>query len=179
MYVLDAETDVRDLAPRGAGVGLDGTGRERRHHAVVKAHKVRCGGRDLTPVQCGVATRDGRPGVCVGGRFAGEVPGVEFFESGIEVVEVEPDARRNSFVSVDLDDAKRFGVERVRPLVAPREANASEGETLAAQRNGGRGIPLHPGGGTCPYVCDLDIASLSETGVHHMTTVVNRNGVGC
>ncbi len=32
-----------------------------------------------------------RPGVRVGGGFAGEVPGVEFLEGGIDVVDVERD----------------------------------------------------------------------------------------
>ena len=32
----------------------------------------------------------------VGGRFAGEVPGIEFRERRIEVVEVERDARRDA-----------------------------------------------------------------------------------
>ena len=41
------------------------------------------------PVERGVGLRDDRPGVRVGGRFAGEVSGVELLEGGVDVVEVE------------------------------------------------------------------------------------------
>ena len=47
---------------------------------------------------------DDRPRVRVGGRFAGEVPGVEFLEGGVDVVEIEHDLCRDLFVGVDLDD---------------------------------------------------------------------------
>ena len=38
-----------------------------------------------------VATRDDRPCARVGGRFAGEVAGVELGDGGVEIVEVEHD----------------------------------------------------------------------------------------
>ena len=49
----------------------------------------------------------------VGGRFAGEVAGVELREGGVDVVEVEHDERRDPLVGVDLDDAEHLGVERL------------------------------------------------------------------
>ena len=52
----------------------------------------------------GVGPRDDRPRVRVGGRFAGEVPGIEFREGGVDVVGVEHDVRRDPVVGVDLDD---------------------------------------------------------------------------
>ena len=59
--------------------------------------------------------------VCAcGGRFAGEVSGVEFLEGGVDVVGVEHDARRDPVVGVDLDDVEHLGVERLGPLVAAR-----------------------------------------------------------
>ena len=42
------------------------------------------------------ASADDRPRVRVGGCFAGEVPGIELCEGGVEVVEVERDMRRQS-----------------------------------------------------------------------------------
>ena len=45
----------------------------------------------FVPVERGVGLRDDRPRVRVGGRFAGEVAGVEFLEGGVDVVEVERD----------------------------------------------------------------------------------------
>ena len=50
----------------------------------------------------------------VGGRFAGEVAGVELLEGGVDVVEVERDARRDPVVGVDLDDAEHLDAERPR-----------------------------------------------------------------
>ncbi len=40
----------------------------------------------------------------MGGRFAGEVAGVELGDGGVEVVDVENDACRGSVVGVDLDN---------------------------------------------------------------------------
>ena len=63
------------------------------------------------PVERGVGPRDDRPRVRVGGRFAGEVPGVEFGEGGVDVVEVERDECDDPLVGVDLDDAEHLGDE--------------------------------------------------------------------
>ena len=52
------------------------------------------------------------------GRFAGEVPGVKFLEGGVDVVEVEHDARRDPLVGVDLDDAEHLGAELIGLLIA-------------------------------------------------------------
>ena len=70
-----------------------------------------------------IGLRDDRPRVRVGGRFAGEVAGVEFLEGGVDVVEVERDSRRDPIVGVDLDDAENFDVERLGPLILARGAN--------------------------------------------------------
>jgi hypothetical protein len=40
----------------------------------------------------------------VGGRFAGDVSGIELFECGVNVVEIEHGATHDPFVGVDLDD---------------------------------------------------------------------------
>ncbi len=58
----------------------------------------------------------------VGGRFAGEVAGVEFLEGGVDVVEVEHDVRRDPVVGVDLDDGEHLGVERLGPQSSARES---------------------------------------------------------
>ena len=60
----------------------------------------------------------------VGGRFAGEVAGVEFREGGVDVVGVEHDGRRDPFVGVDLDDGEHLGVECLGPLIAARVAGS-------------------------------------------------------
>ena len=83
------------------------------------------------PVERGVRPRDDRPRVRVGGRFAGEVPGVEFLEGGVDVVEVEHDDRHDPLVGVDLDDHEHLDAERLGPLVAARKSDTSEGEALS------------------------------------------------
>ena len=62
-----------------------------------------------------------RPRVRVGGRFAGKVAGVEFFEGGVDVVGVEPDARHDPAVGVDLEDAEQLDAERLRSLIIARD----------------------------------------------------------
>ena len=57
------------------------------------------------------APDDDRPRVRVGGRFAGEVAGVELLEGGVDVVGVELDGRRDPVVGVDLDDVEHLGVD--------------------------------------------------------------------
>ena len=113
MHSLDVDADVRCEVPRGADVCGHVTGRDRCHSPVVDVHPVRRRRGEFVPVERGVGLRDDRPCVRVGGRFAGEVPGVEFFEGGVDVVEVERDARRDPLVGVDLDDAEHLGVERL------------------------------------------------------------------
>ena len=77
------------------------------------------------------ATRDNRPRVRVGGRFAGEVAGVELRDGGVEVVEVECDECRDQLVGVDLGDHQHFGDERVCLRVALFEKGVAEAQTIA------------------------------------------------
>ena len=74
------------------------------------------------PVELGIGARNDRPRVRVRGRFAGEVPGVEFGEGGVDVVEVERDVCDDPLVGVDLDDAEHLGVETRRAAVSASEA---------------------------------------------------------
>ncbi len=76
---------------------------------------------EFVPVERGVDPCDDRPRVRVGGRFAGEVSGVELLEGGVDVVEVEHDARDDPLVGVDLDDAEHLGVERLGPWSRPEK----------------------------------------------------------
>ena len=65
----------------------------------------------LVPIEFCVDPGDDRPRLSMGGRFACEVPGIEFFEGGVDVIGVEPDPCRRSVVGVDLDDAEHFGTD--------------------------------------------------------------------
>ena len=56
---------------------------------MIDVHPVRCCRGEFAPIECGVRPRDDRPRVRVSGRFTGEISGVELFEGGVDVVEVE------------------------------------------------------------------------------------------
>ena len=89
---------------------------------MVDVHPVRRRRGKFVPVECGVGPRDDRPRMRVGGRFAGEVSGVELLEGGVDVVEVERDSGHDPVVGVDLDDAEHLGVERLGPLIPARDS---------------------------------------------------------
>src|ERR1700757_2804328 len=67
------------------------------------------------------------------GRFAGEVPGVELIDGGLEVVEVKDDPSYHQPVGVDLGNLQRFNVERVGLRVALLEPHMAEAEPIASQ----------------------------------------------
>ena len=111
-------------------------GRERYPSPVVDVDPVRRRRGQLVPVERGVGLGDDRPCVRVGGRFAGEVAGVEFGEGGVDVVEVEHDARRHPVVGVDLDDAEHLGDgTRSGRWSRPEKRDTTEGEALPAGRD--------------------------------------------
>ena len=60
----------------------------------------------FVPVERGVSLCNNRPRVRVSGRFASEVPGIEFLEGGVDVVEVEHNACHDLAFGVDLGEAK-------------------------------------------------------------------------
>ena len=161
----------RREVPCGTDVCGQFAGRERHRAAVVDVHPVRCGRGEFVSVERGVGPRDDRPRVRVGGRFAGEVPGVEFREGGVDVVEVEHDARHDPFVGVDLDDAEHLGWNASAAGRGPR-ADTTEGEALPAGRNDGRRHVRDPDVGDRPHVRDLGISTVSDPGVHDPTTIV-------
>ena len=74
-------------------------GRERSHPAMVDSHAVGRQRGQLVPADRGVGARDHRPRVRVGGRFAGEVSGIELGDGGVEVVQLEYDNRRDLVVA--------------------------------------------------------------------------------
>ena len=150
MHSLDVDAEVRREVPRARMYAVRSPGANRCRAPVVDVHTVRRRRGQFAPVECGVGLRDDRPRVRVGGRFAGEVAGVEFGEGGVDVVEVERDARRDPVVGVDLDDAEHLGVERLGALVAAREADTTESETLPAGRNDGRRYASAPDVGESP-----------------------------
>ncbi len=90
MHSLDVDADVRRAGPTwhgGMRLGRRARTLSSRRWSMFTQSGVVAG--SSLPVERGVGLRDDRPGVRVGGGFAGEVAGVEFFEGGVDVVEVE------------------------------------------------------------------------------------------
>ena len=81
---------------------------------------------EFVPIERGAVPRDDRPRVRVSGSFAGEIPGIEFIESGVDVVDFEHDARRDPVVGVDLDDAEQLADELLGPWSRAPEADTAE-----------------------------------------------------
>ena len=63
---------------------------------------------DFMSVERGAFLCDNRPHVRVGGRFAGEVPGLEFFECGVEVIGIEEHGVVQQLVVVDFRHLQNF-----------------------------------------------------------------------
>src|SRR6516165_11526591 len=135
MHRLDVECGVRCDVPRGPDVRDEVAGLERYPAPVVDADKVGCSWGYLALVERGVALRHHRPGMCVRGSFAGKIAAIEFFERGVDVVEVERDVCGYLVVGVDLDKGEHFDTKRFVPRVAIRESG--ERETLPAGRHDG------------------------------------------
>ena len=121
MHSLDVDVDVRRDVPRGTDVCGHITGRERCPAPMVDVHPVGRRRGEFVSVECGVDRCDDRPRLRVGGRFAGEVPGVEFCEGGVDVVDVEPDASDDPLFGIDLGEVERFSLDR-------RDADSTERE---------------------------------------------------
>ena len=79
--------------------------------------------------------RDDRPRVRVGGRFAGEVSGVELREGGVNVIGIEREARHDPVVGVDLDDVERLDAEFSVEQLAVRRTETGEDEAFALLRD--------------------------------------------
>ena len=106
MHSLDVDRCPAPSSSDARTYAIHVTGRERCAPTVVDTDPVGRRREEFVPVDCGVRLHDGRPGAPVGGRFAGDIAGVELGEGGVEVVEVERDVRHDPLVGVDLRDAE-------------------------------------------------------------------------
>ncbi len=113
----------------------------------------------------------------MGARFAGEVPSVKLGKGSVDVVDFEQDMRRDPLVGVDLGNAEHLDAELALPLVGVRGTDMSEGEELPAGRNDGR-RNVRPTLLQGSHVCDHDIATVPEPGIHHGTAIVDETLVG-
>src|SRR6476620_5433688 len=98
------KAQVRQVLHGGTYICEQVTGPDRSKRPMVDVYPVRCGRGDLVSIERGIGLRQHCPRVRVGGGFAGEVSRFEFGDSGLEVVRIEYDVRRDSLVGIDLDD---------------------------------------------------------------------------
>src|SRR6202008_2882563 len=102
---------------------------------MVDVDKVCSRREDFACVERGTRLHHDRPRVRVGGGFAGEVAGVEFFERGVEVIGVEANdvlyqaAGADSHDVQELDDNRSIGFIGVQVALAGQlEARSSNGD---------------------------------------------------
>ena len=102
---------------------------------VVDVHPVRRRRGKFVPVERGVGGRDDRPRVRVGGRFAGEVAGIELRDGGVEVVEVEHDDRRDPSSALISTTPSTSTWNASGSWSSPEKRARREDEALAAGRD--------------------------------------------
>src|SRR3984957_18729431 len=78
---------------------------------MIDVNRIRSHRGKFLPVEPGWDRRNRRPCIRIGGPFAREVSGLEFFEGGVDVVGIELDVRHDPLVGVDLDDVEHLDAE--------------------------------------------------------------------
>src|SRR5690348_13355119 len=112
VYSIDVNGGLRrEVLPRGAEVFHQLARRERRPVAMVDTLELRRRWGNFAPSGGRVGLCDDRPAARVGGRFAAEVPRIEFGDGSIEVVEIEHDPCHDPGVAANLEDGEDIGVE--------------------------------------------------------------------
>jgi hypothetical protein len=178
MHSLDVDVDIRHEIPIGTDEWRHVAGRKRCRMPVIDVYPVRRRGKGLATIERGGGRRDGRPRICVLGRFACEVAGFEFREGGVDVVEVEGDRRRDPLVAIYLNDMKGLGVERLNSLATSRVARMCEGHTLAPDRNHVRRRIREPDIGGRSPLFDFGIPTVRDPAVHGSPAVVDGRVMG-
>ena len=98
----------------------------------------------------------------MGGRFAGEVPGVEFLKGCLDVLEVELDDGRDTALEVGLDEAEQLSDKRLLCL-ADLGAGTSEDEAVPASRDD-LNRDVRPEISDHPEVLDIGIRAAADSG---------------
>ena len=93
MNGLDIDSIVRCVVHCCSNIRFEVTRPDRREPPMVDVDEIGCCCGYFANIQCCVDLRYDPPRVHMGGRFTGQVAGVEFDDSGVEVVEVECDRR--------------------------------------------------------------------------------------
>ena len=135
-------------------------------------------GEGFAPVYRGVGYRDHRPCPRVCCCFAGEVPGVEFFEGGVDVVEVERDGGDDPLISVDLGDAEHLCAKSIGLLIAIQKTDAEKDKALPT---GCDICPRHIRDkqvGDRSHVRDLGFPTDPDSRAHYPTAIVAEEVVG-
>ena len=131
MQGFDVEINFVAEIPAGTEIFDHAPALESCSSPMVLTFEIRCGYRYFVPIDRGVSPCDSGPRVRVAGGFAGEVAGVEFFESRVDVLGVEQDGRRHTAVEVGLDEAEQLTDE---PLLRGH-VGTSENKAVATSRD--------------------------------------------
>src|SRR5690348_5175025 len=102
---------------------------------MIDIHRIRCRRGKFLPIEPGLSPHNHRPSLRVCGGFAGEIPGIKFFEGGIYVVDVEQDPGRELAFRVCFDKAEHLATERLGSSVSTCEEESTEREALSARRS--------------------------------------------
>src|SRR5947209_10126493 len=129
MHRLDVDAEVWCLVPKGVDGGCHVAGREQCTWPVVNDYPVRRG--EFVSVERGIGICDDRPTVRVGGRIAGEVPGIEFLEGGVDVVGLEQHMRDDPLVGVDFDDVEYLAIESLGPSIGARPSGTTDDQAFS------------------------------------------------
>src|ERR1700722_18365893 len=112
----------------------------------------------------------------MGGRFAGEIAGVELRDGGVEVFEVEHDNTRDSLLGVDLHDLERIVLNRLG--VTARHANSGEGEVLTAGCQDAQHRHREADTDGCLRIFDAGISTMQDPGVYYPPAIVDTDVLG-
>ena len=145
---------------------------------MIDVNRTGCRRGKRVTVERRVGPRDDRPGRGISGRFASEVTSLKFGEGGVDVVDVEREARDDAVFCVNLEDVEHLDAEFVRPHPMVPGADMSEGEARPAGRKGGRRnlFETHLGGRS--HFRYVIIATVLDAGVHDPTTIICENVMG-
>src|SRR5690242_9936349 len=118
---LNVRLEVWCEVPRGTDE-RDHVASGRYAAPVVDVHAVRRRRREIASTECDKSLRDNCPRARVACRFPGEIPVVEFLESGVDAVWIEADGLPHEVILTDLHDRQGLPDDRLVGLIDVADA---------------------------------------------------------
>ena len=163
--------------PRGASNAGSSPGANDVSSSVVDVDPIWRRRGQFVSVERGVGARDHRPRVRVGGRFAGEVSGVEFGDGGVEVLEVE---HVTAAIRSSRSVSTRPSTSATNPWLAGRSAMRVRVRTRRSPRVAMTSTVNVRRPEICdhPHVLDLGIPTAAGSGAGYPPPIVAAKVVG-